>query len=175
MNGGITVRSRVGCGSIFTAVVHLPVTQAPAGAEPRDAVPSTDQPLTILIVDDVATNRLVLSTMLAKHNVSVVQAESGLEALSTMEMRSDIDAVFMDVQMPGMDGMEAARRIRRLEAGRAQSETPIIAVTANVLTSQIADYREAGMQLHIAKPIDPRRLSGALEMLRRGEPKRQAG
>ncbi len=174
MDGSISVSSRVGYGSTFSAVIQLQSTAPPVEAEPASEPTSTDRPLTILIVDDVATNRLVLNTMLTKQNVTVIQAASGLEAVTTMEGRTDIDAIFMDVQMPGMDGMEAARRIRQLEAGRAQSETPIIAVTANVLTSQIADYREAGMKHHIAKPIDPRRLSGALETLRRGEPKRQA-
>ncbi|MFY0636489.1 ATP-binding protein [Maricaulis maris] len=166
MGGDISVRSREGCGSIFTVVLNLPRAQAPVIVE--ETKPATDQSrkLVALIVDDVATNRLVLQSMLAKHNIDVIQADSGLEAIASVNIRGDIDVVLMDVQMPDMDGIEATRRIRQLEIRENRPRVPVIAVTANVLTEQIAEYRAAGMDRHLAKPIDPRKLNSLLNQIR---------
>ena len=69
----------------------------------------------------------------------------------------------MDVRMPVMDGIEAAREIRRLEAAGHRARTPIIALTANAMAHQIAEYAAAGMDGHVAKPIDAAALFAALE------------
>ncbi|WP_291841634.1 ATP-binding protein [Maricaulis sp.] len=167
MGGDISVRSREGCGSIFTVVLDLPRTKPPAIPAASEQVDADEsRGLIALIVDDVATNRLVLQIMLAKHNVEVIQAESGLEAIAAVEMRGDIDVVLMDVQMPDMDGIETTRRIRQLQLRENRSCVPVVAVTANVLTDQIAEYRAAGMNRHLAKPIDPRKLASLLARLR---------
>lgn len=166
MGGEISVRSRPGCGSIFTVALRLPRTEAPVIKVTQPSTKQSERPFTVLIVDDVSTNRLVLQTMLAKHNVDVIPAASGLEALAAVELRGDIDAVLMDIQMPDMDGVEATRRIRALEAGFARPPVPIAAVTANVLSNQVAEYKQAGMDLHLAKPIDPRQLTTMLAAIR---------
>lgn len=166
MGGDISVRSREGCGSIFTVVLNLPRTQAPVIAEETKPEADQSRKLVALVVDDVATNRLVLQSMLAKHNVDVIQADSGLEAIASVNIRGDIDVVLMDVQMPDMDGIEATRRIRQLEIRENRPRVPVVAVTANVLTDQIAEYRAAGMNRHLAKPIDPRKLNSLLNQIR---------
>jgi CheY-like chemotaxis protein len=89
--------------------------------------------------------------MLVKDGHDVVVVADGLQALAAVQERS-FDLVLMDMQMPVMDGMEAARRIRGLET--AVRNTPIVALTANVMADQIASCREAGMNDHLAKPID---------------------
>src|SRR6185312_836917 len=73
------------------------------------------------------------------------------------------DVVLMDVQMPRMDGPTAARAIRRREAELGRAPTPILALTANAMAHQIAEYRAAGMDAVVAKPIDVTQLAAALE------------
>ena len=68
--------------------------------------------------------------------------------------QGDYDLILMDIQMPVLDGIGAAREIRRLEAGSGQGRIPIVALTANALAHQVADYLAAGMDDHVAKPIE---------------------
>jgi len=71
--------------------------------------------------------------------------------------------ILMDVQMPIMDGLSATRAIRAQEAETGRARTPIIALTANAMTHQVAEYRAAGMDGHVAKPIEAAKLFAALE------------
>jgi CheY-like chemotaxis protein/HPt (histidine-containing phosphotransfer) domain-containing protein len=92
---------------------------------------------------------------------SVVVANNGREALAALD-RQTFDAVFMDIHMPGMDGLEATKAIRQKEHG-TQNRLPIIAMTANAMVGDRERYLEAGMDGYISKPIDPSRLFDALE------------
>jgi CheY-like chemotaxis protein/HPt (histidine-containing phosphotransfer) domain-containing protein len=103
------------------------------------------------VVDDVAANRLVARAMLTGAGHHVVLVEDGAAALAAAE-NDDFDLILMDLQMPVMDGLEAARRIRALPP--PQGTVPVIAVTASVLPEQVDACREAGMDAHISKPID---------------------
>jgi CheY-like chemotaxis protein len=96
-------------------------------------------------------NQIVGEAMLAKDGHDVVVVADGLEALAAVQERS-YDLVLMDMQMPLMDGIEAARRIRGLDT--SVRNIPIVALTANVMAEEIASCREAGMNDHLAKPID---------------------
>jgi CheY-like chemotaxis protein len=107
------------------------------------------QGLKILVVEDNATNRLVARRILEQLGARVETAEDGLDGVTAAARGFDL--ILMDVQMPGIDGLEAARRIRALPGPVAR--TPIIALTANVLSHQRAAYLAAGMDGVAAKPI----------------------
>jgi CheY-like chemotaxis protein len=113
----------------------------------------------VLVVDDVLMNRDIASSFLRASGHTVICVDSGQEAL-TAAARADFDVVLMDVRMPEMDGLEASRRIRSLEGARGQ--VPIVALTAQAFTDQIAECRAAGMDSHLAKPFDPATLLNAV-------------
>lgn len=112
----------------------------------------------ILVAEDNEVNSLVLSAMLEDHGCRVVCVEDGAAAVAAME-RERFDLVFMDIQMPGMDGVEATQTVRRLETDR---RTPIVAVTASAIGGDNAAFREAGMDDLIEKPISERTIVDAL-------------
>ena len=112
----------------------------------------------LLLVEDNAINRQVASELLAAEGFVVDEAHDGQQALDALRL-ADYDAILMDVQMPVMDGYEATRRIRSEPRWRT---LPILAMTANVLREDRLRADEAGMDDHIAKPIDPAALFGAL-------------
>ena len=112
----------------------------------------------LLLVEDNAINRQVAQELLAAEGFVVEEAHDGQEALEALA-RADYDAVLMDVQMPVMDGYEATRRIRLEPRWR---NLPVLAMTANVLREDRLRAEAAGMDDHIAKPIDPLALFGAL-------------
>lgn len=122
----------------------------PAGqAPPAVAAPDV---FTVLIVDDNAINRRVLELILDSVGVAHVSVENGLEAVQAMEV-CPYQAVLMDLQMPTMDGLEATRRIRALQARRGDARSAIIVVSANCFDEDVAAGRAAGADSHLAKPI----------------------
>jgi PAS domain S-box-containing protein len=155
MDGLVGFESREGEGSTFWLEISAP----PAAEAPSDhAVVDPSEilaGLTLLVVEDNPTNRLVASKILESLGATVEIAEDGLEGLNAVQTRA-YDLVLMDVQMPRMDGVEATRRIRAL--GNATARVPIIALTANVMAHQRAVYLAAGMNGVAAKPISPTEL-----------------
>ncbi|MCL2717680.1 MAG: response regulator [Lachnospiraceae bacterium] len=118
----------------------------------------------ILLAEDVEINREILISLLEDTGISIDCAENGKQALKMVEAApTKYDLIFMDVQMPKMDGHEATRRIRALPALQGVT-LPIIATTANVFKSDIEDCIAAGMDGHIGKPLD---IDKVLEVLRR--------
>ena len=107
-----------------------------------------------------------MRTILADFDIDIDEAANGSEAVEAMG-RGDYDIVLMDVQMPVIDGLTATRTIRRMAAAGA-ARVPILAMTANVLPHQVQRCLEAGMDGHIGKPIDPRRLVETLAALTAG-------
>ena len=119
----------------------------------------------ILVADDHPTNQMVVQHHLQRQGHRVMVANDGLEAVSLCEIQR-FDVVFMDVQMPGMDGVEACRRIR---AGNSPNKnTPILAVTAGAESSMHRSCIAAGMNDVITKPLLFEQLSGILESVRNG-------
>ena len=114
----------------------------------------------VLLVEDNATNRRIAELFLERAGCDVLHATEGGEALAILADRT-VDLVLMDVQMPGMDGLEATRRIRRDVPGGAR--LPIVGLTANALKEQVEACRAAGMDDVIAKPIERERLDAVLE------------
>jgi CheY-like chemotaxis protein len=132
------------------------------GAPASDAIPPQ---LDILIVEDTPTNQAVLGGLLRRMGHRVEIAENGLQALQMVEAR-DYSLIFMDVQMPVMDGLEATRRIRVLPPPRGA--LPIIAMTASAFPSDIEACRDAGMDEYMSKPVDRKKLAEVLGKVRRG-------
>jgi PAS domain S-box-containing protein len=151
MSGTIGVTSEVGAGSVFWFTAQLPPTAPPARSTVAARRRTDVVARRILLVDDNPLNQIVARAMLEKDGHDVVVVADGLEALAAVQERT-FDLVLMDMQMPVMDGMEAARRIRDLDT--VVREIPIVALTANVMAEEIASCREAGMNDHLAKPID---------------------
>ena len=114
----------------------------------------------VLLVEDNAVNQKVAVRLLERMGCSVRVADNGAEGLSAFS-EAQHDIVFMDLQMPVMDGLTATRRIRELE--RAERRTPIIALTANAMSGQLERCTEAGMDGFLTKPIDIARLSETLD------------
>lgn len=121
----------------------------------------------ILLVDDDLFNLEVIGSILAMSGAEVVTAKSGIEALRLLEADRAFDVVFLDVQMPGMDGCETARRIRRDERLR---DLPLVAVTANAVAGVRERCLDAGMNDFLTKPVDTPALLDALSRWAGGRP-----
>ena len=116
--------------------------------------------LKILIADDVTTNRALAAKVLSRKGHQVVEVKNGLQAYEAF-LNEIFDVILMDIQMPVMDGLEATRRIRSWENtstksnhGKRKTPTPIIALTANDEESARENYKQAGMNAVIIKPLD---------------------
>ncbi|MFI4975682.1 MAG: PAS domain S-box protein [Caulobacterales bacterium] len=151
MGGDIGVQSQVGVGSTFWFTIQAPPAElarpALARAEPNYGIRAAR----ILVVDDVAVNRELVRTMLGAFGHDITEAASGSEAVEAA-MLGAFDLILMDLQMPGMDGLAATHAIRK--TCDLNLRTPILALSANVLPEHREACRAAGMNDHIAKPID---------------------
>ncbi|MDR1695654.1 MAG: response regulator [Endomicrobium sp.] len=118
----------------------------------------------ILIVEDIIVNRIILKELLASTSVKTEEADDGTVALKKFENspKSYYDLIFMDVQMPTMDGYEATRKIRALDRSDAKT-VPIVAMTANAYKEDIEKAIESGMNAHLSKPIDIKSVMKALK------------
>jgi CheY-like chemotaxis protein len=118
----------------------------------------------VLAAEDNSVNQLVLRTLLNQAGVQPLIVENGRQAVDAWA-RETWDVILMDVQMPDMDGPTATREIRAREAAEGRARTPIIALTANAMAHQVAEYRAAGMDSFVAKPIEVARLFAALQQV----------
>ncbi|CAN5625151.1 hypothetical protein BH10PSE5_BH10PSE5_14390 [soil metagenome] len=167
MGGEISMVSEPGVGSSFTVRLPMPASTGVA----QEVTATTSRPVVeggrILVVDDNPTNRLVLQTMLADFGLDTGTAHDGIEAVSAWES-GDWDAILMDIRMPRMDGLDATRAIRAGESCAHRARTPIIAVTASVLSHETEAYRAAGMDDVVAKPVESQTLLDALSRQKAG-------
>ena len=166
MGGHLWLESEVGKGSVFHFCVplraspHAPPQQQEAAAV-EAIVPLGS--LCVLVAEDIAINQLVATRMLEKDGHTVVLATNGREALEKWRA-GGVDLILMDVQMPEMDGLEAAAQIRRQEAG-TPSHVPIVALTAHAMKEDRAKCLAAGMDEYLSKPFrldDVRRMMARL-------------
>ena len=157
--------------TLVHAVIAKPVTAASLwqvlashGSETAPAAgtePAGMRTLRILVAEDNTVNQIVAKRLLEKRGHRVVIAGDGAAAVAAFETQP-FDIVLMDMQMPVMDGLEATRAIRERETGRV-SHIPIIAMTANAMTEDRGACFLAGMDGYVAKPINPRELTNAIE------------
>ena len=160
MGGELTAANAPEGGARFTLRLPAPEGAAPVelAVEEVQGLAVRDEAPVILVVDDHDINRRALRQILEAFGARVETAEDAQGALLAAEYQI-FDAILMDVRMPGMDGLEATRRLREGGANRA---TPIIAVTGAVSPDEIAACREAGMTGWVEKPVNPRDLHKAL-------------
>ncbi|MFV3131657.1 response regulator [Niveispirillum sp. KHB5.9] len=134
---------------------------APANAEPSRPVEALaadrGKGRRVLVVDDNPVNRNVARLILERDLYEVDLVEDGMQAILAAE-KHRYDLILMDVQMPGMDGIEATRLIRIQEGQTGQRRTPIIAMTANAMVGMRESYLEAGMDDYVSKPYEPKAL-----------------
>ena len=164
MDGEVSVESTPGSGSVFRVMLPLPFVRVQASPADADASAITEprqqlaeRPIRILAAEDNATNRKVLSALLEPLGADVTMVENGAECVASWRS-SPCDLVLMDIQMPEMGGVAASNCIRGIEVDEGLPQTPIIALSANAMSHQIEEYLAAGMNAHVAKPIEIREL-----------------
>lgn len=161
MGGEISVESMPGKGSVFTVDFHLECRDAVLPVQQDEILTpeAADEPdytgKRVLLVEDNELNMEIMEAMISETGVQIEKAEDGQQAVNMVEASADgyYDLIFMDIQMPVMDGYEAARRIRKMDRGDV-GRLPIYAVSANALASDVKNSMEAGMNGHIPKPVD---------------------
>ena len=166
MGGGITVKSEQGKGSEFTISLRFPIGEAKTGQTPPAAKASASAGKKLLVVEDNELNLEIASTLLKEAGFEVDTAENGKIAVEKVEAASAdrYDLILMDIQMPEMDGYEATRRIRALPDTK-KAALPIVAMTANAFEDDRKNALRAGMNGHIAKPLDIQKLFQVLSEL----------
>ena len=173
MGGQIALRSTYGEGSTFFFNVSFPIDRStsPSALRQASATPKGIQaashgaamkPLTILQIEDNATNQKVAETILRRMGHTVFSVANGQEGLDVLQTGS-FDAIIMDRHMPVMDGIDATRAIRSLP--RPQCDIPIIGVTAGAVEAELQVCRTAGMDVVLTKPVDGSELIAALNKL----------
>ncbi len=178
MGGSVGVETKRGEGSLFWVDLPLvecdgaPCMEKAAGGKLHD-IPKVTGSCRVLVADDNAVNLKVAARLLQKMGCSVDVAANGLEAIA-MWQRLPFDLVFMDCQMPEMDGYEATRQIRMLEAA-VGGHTPIVAMTAHALQGDRERCIDAGMDDYVSKPIAFEAVSSAVATWRRPDAPESGG
>jgi CheY-like chemotaxis protein len=159
MGGSVGYDNNAGGGSLFWFELPRGPAASVAHASVTPARPRRPAPLRVLVADDEAMNRDIARGFLSHAGYEVVCVDGGLPAVEAAATEH-FDVVLMDVRMPGVDGLEATRRIRAL--GAPHGKVRIVAVTAQAFAEQIEICREVGMDSHVAKPFTQSVLLGAL-------------
>ncbi len=173
MGGALEVRSEPGQGSTFTATLHLRRQARQAAAGPGgEGLPSLGEGRRILLVEDNEINREIETELLQDVGFTIDEAVNGAIAVEKVRASApgEYDLILMDIQMPVMDGWQAAQAIRGL-ANPALASIPIVALSANVFQSDINKSLDSGMEAHLTKPIDIPALLKTIERIL----KRRAG
>jgi signal transduction histidine kinase/CheY-like chemotaxis protein len=167
MGGQISVMSEEGKGSTF--IVELPFRRAASAAEVEAQAPAAEvqRSVRVLAAEDNFVNQKVLKAIVEPMDVELSIVGDGRAALEAWRT-GQFDVILMDIQMPVMDGIAAARAIRAEETAHRRSRTPILALTANALVHQVEEYLAAGMDGHVAKPIEISKLYDAMSRVLTG-------
>ncbi|MDR1126388.1 MAG: response regulator [Deltaproteobacteria bacterium] len=169
LGGDIWVESEPGKGSRFSFAVRTEMgSREELESESAAALPQVEgslAPMRVLLAEDNEINQVIAMEILEGMGVTPLVANNGEEAVRLWELE-DFDAVFMDIQMPIMDGLTAAARIRE-SAKPGSKSVPIIAMTANAMSGDREKSLAAGMNEHITKPLDVRELYRVLQAVRK--------
>lgn len=171
MGGKIECQSKEGEGTTFTITLEIEVSESENSAETQEENNSDLTGMKILVAEDMDVNWEIISTLLEMYGIKCRRAENGKVAVNTLRniQSGEFDAVFMDIQMPVMNGLDATREIRKLENPYA-ANIPIIAMTADAFSENVTECFEAGMNGHIAKPIDINNVVRELKKIRQTKP-----
>ena len=159
MQGQLSFTSKIGKGSTFTYEQSFELALLPSVAKQGSDITNL-KGCTVLIAEDNKINQLIIVKMLKAHNANLIIAEDGKECVKYFKEHS-VDLIFMDIQMPEMDGIKATQAIRALPAGKT---VPIIAMTANTLKQDIEHYLGIGMDGYLTKPFDKAKLNSLLNV-----------
>lgn len=165
MGGEIHASSVLGQGSCFEVILPMPACDGPH--EPQALLVDLPAPRQahfggkLLVVDDSPVGRMVAKLLLEQLGFEVTMAEGGQQALDALQ-GGGFRLVFMDCQMPGIDGCETTRRLRQRELDQGLERMPVLALTANVQPSEIADCIRSGMDGYLSKPVTRSALVSAL-------------
>ncbi|MCL2192711.1 MAG: ATP-binding protein [Treponema sp.] len=172
MGGRIWVESELGAGATFSFTARVSL---PRGSKDAESVAAYDSASTddnddmdfsgkcLLLVEDVDINREIVITMLESTRITIECAENGIDAFRMFEAAPEkYDLIFMDVNMPILDGYDSTRLIRALERSWAK-EVPIVAMTANVFREDVEKCLNSGMNAHMGKPLDLAAMLGILK------------
>ncbi len=167
MGGRVSVETNVGVGSTFRITLPLALgdSRRVASDDTQLEVPADMAALRVLVAEDNPVNQVVVSAMLEKLGHSCDIVPNGRDAIEQVQA-VHYDVVLMDIQMPEMDGVTAARGIRALPGPAAR--TPIIALTANAMVEDRNTYLGAGMDDYVSKPVNSKQLSAALQRVTGG-------
>ena len=159
MGGTIECESELEKGTTFVVKIDIPVDKKAADSSLEEQASKEDSDLSsvnVLVVEDNEINWEVISTLLQMNGVSSERAENGkvaLELIADKNNENRYTLVFMDIQMPVMNGLDATKAIRKLDSDYARN-VPIVAMTADAFSENVTECLNAGMNGHIAKPID---------------------
>lgn len=166
MHGSIRVESEEGAGSVFT--VSIPLATADTADNMTWKIKKGDRArkrtLHILIAEDNVVNMKFVSTIVQRMGHTYRKAENGLQVLEFLRDEA-FDCILMDIEMPGMDGITATKKIRAGEAGESMRDVVIYAMTAHALAESINECRDAGMNDVITKPVDLNNFSKKISLL----------
>ncbi len=163
MGGDIGVLSQEGDGSVFTFTAVLRIAQPLADPQPQtDGRPEhAHRRLRILLVEDNAVNQIYATEILQQAGHTVTPVNNGRTALALLA-REDFDLVFMDIQMPDMDGTEVTQLVREGKSGARNPRVPIIAMTAHALQGDRERFLDAGMDDYVSKPMNTAEVAAAV-------------
>lgn len=177
MGGQITANSTLGKGTVFSVTLPFDVGEAPQAGPAEEAPPAAQlENRHILLAEDNFLNMEIATELLQMRGAQVTPAENGREAVEAFRNAEPFffDAILMDMQMPEMDGCQATETIRALDRPDART-VPIVALTANAFAEDISRTAQAGMDAHLAKPINIEQLCATLiKLMDQRGPKRNS-
>ncbi|WP_421774993.1 PAS domain S-box protein [Gracilimonas sp.] len=159
IGGSISVESEVGQGSCFTITIPKVVTSSVVVEQKRDDILNEDilfEEATVLVADDIATNRELVAEFLKDHPLTILQADNGAEAIKNAK-ENEIDLILMDIKMPGLDGVEAMKVIKEYNPN-----VKILALTASGFIGYGDEVKELGFDGYLRKPISYSNLVNSL-------------